>query len=432
MSDADGTRRITTDGRAVYDAGRYLLPWEPREATDPQKLYHYSPAGGSSGWQLPRGWADASEVTLYKLTDQGREYVRDLPVRSGKVTIDAEVRQPYVVYRTRVPAPAAPHWGQATPLHDPGFNSGSLDGWTVSGPATVELSAIGDYELVIGAGGAASAGQRLARLAPGTYAASVQVEVGAKAGERRRAALTVRTADGATAENWTDSSTAVNLVAADRKHDTRFQRLFTYFTVPDGGGRVDLTLRADAGDARVRFDNVRIVPAKRSTKPGTLAYEDFQNVPQGWGVFVKGDAGGSTDPRTHIAQRHAPFTQRGWNGKAIDDVIDGSESLKSRGENDGLVYRTVQHTVRFEPGKRYRVSFRYENEKAGQYAWITGVDEPATRELDRKPLPVATEPTLLSYEFTAPAKGDTWVGLRKTGDDGTAEFVLDAFEVHEV
>ncbi|GAA1508915.1 hypothetical protein GCM10009730_11290 [Streptomyces albidochromogenes] len=432
VSDADGTRRITTDGRTVYDAGRYLLPWEPRESTDPHRLYHYNPAGGSSTWHLPRGWAGASKVFLHRLTDQGREYVRAVPVRSGRVVIDAEAKQPYVVHRTRVAATADPRWGQGTPLHDPGFNSGTLAGWKVSGPATVELSAIGDHELVIGAGGAASVAQRLARLAPGTYAASVQVEVGATAGERRRAALTVRTADGTTAENWTDSSTAVNLVAADRKHDSRFQRMFTYFTVPGGGGGVDLALRAGPGDARVRFDNVRVVRAKRVTKPGTVAFEDFENVPQGWGVFVKGDAGGSTDPRTHIAQRHAPYTQRGWNGKAIDDVVDGTESLKSRGENEGLVYRTVQHTVRFEAGRRYRVSFRYENEKTGQYAWVTGVDEPAARELDRRALPAATAPTALSYEFTAPDDGETWVGLRKTGDDGTAEFVLDTFEVREV
>lgn len=39
---------------------------------------------------------------------------------------------------------------------------------------------------------------------------------------------------------------------------------------------------------------------------------------------------------------------------------------------------------------------------------------------------------VLSYEFTAPSEGETWVGLRKTGDDGTAEFVLDSFEVREV
>ncbi|NUL27966.1 hypothetical protein HRW17_37565, partial [Streptomyces lunaelactis] len=127
-----------------------------------------------------------------------------------------------------------------------------------------------------------------------------------------------------------------------------------------------------------------------------------------------------------------PFTQRGWNGKAIDDVIDGAESLKSRGENSGLVYRTVPHTVRFAPGRRYRVTFRYENEKAGQYAWVTAVDEPKTRELTRTPLPVATQPTAHSYEFSTPAGGEAWVGLRKVGDDGTAEFVLDAFEVREL
>jgi endo-alpha-N-acetylgalactosaminidase len=178
---------------------------------------------------------------------------------------------------------------------------------------------------------------------------------------------------------------------------------------------------------------VRVVPAPRTTKQATLVFEDFEHVPQGWGPFVKGDAGGVTDPRTHIAQRHAPFTQRGWNGKVIDDVVDGFESLKSRGENDGLVYRTVPHTVRFRPGRRYRVTFRYENEKAGQYAWITAVDQGAsTSELARAQLPVATEPAELAYEFTAPAGGEAWVGLRKTGDDGTAEFTLDSFEVTEV
>ncbi|MEU0987024.1 endo-alpha-N-acetylgalactosaminidase family protein [Streptomyces sp. NPDC005953] len=430
VSDADGSRKITTDGRLVYRGGTYLLPWEPRRATDPTKLYHYNPTGGTSEWRLPRGWQRRSRVALYRLTDQGREHIEDLRVRSGgRITIDAEPGQPYVVHRTRQPAQPDPDWGQATPLHDPGFTSGTLDGWRTTGPASVALSAIGDYELVIAAGAAATVSQRLTRLKPGSYAASVQVEIGATAGERRRASLEVRTSDGVRAENWTDISTAVNYVAADRKHGTRFQRMFTHFTVPEGGGPLTLTLHAAAGEARVRFDNVRIVAARPTRKPGTVAYEDFENVPQGWGVFVKGDAGGATDPRTHIAQRHAPFTQRGWNGKAIDDVIDGTESLKSRGENEGLVYRTVQHLVRFEPGRRYRVQFRYENEKAGEYAWITGVD---TRELDRVPIPVATEPTLWSHEFTAPDEGEAWVGLRKIGGVWGSEFVLDAFEVWEV
>ncbi|MEU3962377.1 endo-alpha-N-acetylgalactosaminidase family protein [Streptomyces buecherae] len=434
VSDAEGQRTITTAGRVVYAGGTYLLPWEPRDAADPAKLYHYNPRGGSTTWRLPRGWSDARHVTLYRLTDQGRAHVGRLPVRGGEVTVTAEAATPYVVYRDAAPRQSAPNWGAHTPVRDPGFHAGTLAGWRVSGPARVVRSERGDYELVIDAGGPAAVGQRLGRLAPGEYAASVQVEVGARAGERRRAALEVRTADGITASNWAERSTAVNHVAADRKKDTRFQRLLTRFTVPDGGGPVELTLRAAAGAARVRFDNVRVVPTRhpRGHDRDVLVHEDFEHVPHGWGPFVKGDAGGANDPRTHIAQRHAPYTQRGWNGKAIDDVLDGGQSLKSRGENGGLVYRTVPHTVRFRPGRRYEVSFRYANERAGQYAWITGVDEPAPRELSRAPLPVATGPTRWRYTFTAPSDGDAWVGLRKVGDDGKAEFVLDAFTVREL
>ncbi|MGW7573723.1 endo-alpha-N-acetylgalactosaminidase family protein [Streptomyces sp. NPDC054765] len=432
VSDAGGTRTITTDGRPVYDDGTYLLPWEPRRATDPHRLYHYNPRGGTTTWTLPRGWSGIPAVHAYRLTDQGRTEETRIPVRGGRITLTARPGVAYVVHRGKALAQRDPAWGEGTPLTDPGFHSGNLAGRQVTGPASVQLSKAGDYELVIDAGPAATVAQKLTRLAPGSYAASVQVEVGATAGERRRAALEIRTADGITAANWTDTSTAGNYVAADRKSGTRFQRLFTRFTVPEGGGPVTLTLTAAAGRARVRFDNLRVVAAEPTAEKGALAYEDFEHVPQGWGVFVKGDAGGSTDPRTHIAQRHAPFTQRGWNGKAVDDVLDGGQSLKSRGENTGLVYRTLPHTVRFTPGRRYRVTFRYANEKAGQYAWITAVDEPAPRELTRTPLPVAGQPATHTYEFTAPAHGEAWVGLRKVADDGAAEFVLDTFEVREV
>ncbi|WP_240977063.1 hypothetical protein, partial [Streptomyces telluris] len=65
------------------------------------------------------------------------------------------------------------------------------------------------------------------------------------------------------------------------------------------------------------------------------------------------------------------------------------------------------------------------------YAWITAVDAPETRELQRTPLPAAHAPATHTYEFTAPQEGEAWVGLRKTGDGTTAEFVLDGFTVYE-
>ncbi len=332
------------------------------------------------------------------------------------------------------PGPGRPRLGRGHPADRPRLPL--REPWTAGrSPArpSVRLSERGDYELVIGAGGAATVAQKLARLAPGHYAASVQVEVGATAGERRRAALEVRTADGVTAANWTDTSTAVNYVAADRKSGTRFQRLFTPFTVPEGGGPVTLTLTAAAGRARIGFDNLRVVPAEPTTKKGTLAYEDFEHVPQGWGVFVKGDAGGSTDPRTHIAQRHAPFTQRGWNGKAVDDVLDGGQSLKSRGENNGLVYRTVPHTVRFDRGPPLPGHLPLRQREGRPVRLDHRRRRTRAPRTDPHPVcPSPAGPATHTYEFTAPADGEAWVGLRKVGDDGTAEFVLDTFEVREV
>ncbi len=387
VSDADGQRTITTVGRVVYAGGAYLLPWKPRDAADPAKLYHYNPRGGSTTWHLPRGWSDARQVTLYRLTDQGRPRVGRLPVRGGKVTVAAEAATPYVVYRDTAPPQSAPHWGAHTPVRDPGFHARRLAGQRPR------------------AGGP----RRARRL---------------RTGHRRRRAGIRLAAARPPSTTW--PPTARRTPASNACSPAS--------PCPRAAGPVELTLRAAAGAARVRFDNVRVVPTRhpRGHDRDVLVHEDFEHVPHGWGPFVKGDAGGTNDPRTHIAQRHAPYTQRGWNGKAVDDVLDGGQSLKSLGEKGGLVYRTVPHTVRFRPGRRYEVSFRYANERADQYAWITGVDEPAPRELSRAPLPVATAPTRWRHTFTAPSEGDAWVGLRNVGDDGKAEFVLDAFTVREL
>lgn len=423
-------RVLTVDGREVLRGDTYLLPWEPTKVSDPDRLYHYNKTGGSTTWQLPRGWRTSS-VYVYRLTDQGRVSAGQVRVRGGSVTLKAEAGQPYVVYQGAAPAVADPQWGEGTPVRDPSFNSGGLKAWKAKGASAVRRNALGDYELVLDAGGAASVSQQLGSLKAGQYAASVQVEVGAKAGDRRKAAIEVASG-GATVANWTDTSTAVNYVAADVKHDSRLQRMFVWFTVKQDGDPVTLTLKADAGNARVTFDNVRVVSGRHTPKAGAVVFEDFENVPQGWGPFIKGDAGGANDPRTHIGQKHAPYTQRGWNGKVIDDVLSGEQSLKSRGENGGLVYRTVPHTVRFEAGKKYRVSFSYQCETAGQYTWVTAVDSPASKDLSTTPFGAQHTTATHSYEFVAPAKGDAWVGLRKVGDDGTAEFTLDNFEVTQL
>ncbi len=37
------------------------------------------------------------------------------------------------------------------------------------------------------------------------------------------------------------------------------------------------------------------------------------------------------DNRTHLSEKHEPYTQRGWNGKKVNDVIEGNWSLKTNG-----------------------------------------------------------------------------------------------------
>ncbi|MFC7614987.1 NPCBM/NEW2 domain-containing protein [Actinokineospora soli] len=141
-----------------------------------------------------------------------------------------------------------------------------------------------------------------------------------------------------------------------------------------------------------------------------------------------------SDANTHLAELHAPYTQRGWDGKVIDDVIAGEWSLKSFEYNRGITYRTTPAAVRFTPGHRYRVSFDYENALAGAYGWTLGVDGPAgTKEVSTTAFGLRTTPTRHAHEFVAGACGDYWVGLKRMGPNtDQIEFTLDGFTVEDL
>ncbi|WP_018157536.1 endo-alpha-N-acetylgalactosaminidase family protein [Demetria terragena] len=431
--DEQGTQVVSVDGHEVLRGSSYLLPWEPSELTKPAKLYHFNAKGGRTTWVLPSGWRSIRQVYVYRLNDQGRKQVGTVPVRSGKVRLEAKAGEAYAIYRRPAPTQTDPRWGEGTPLRDPGFRSGGLADWKVRGRAEATTDDNGHHQVVLPSGPATTVSQRLRRLEPGHYVLGVHVQVGATAGETRRAEVSVRTGD-KTVSRWAERSTAENFVAADHRQGTRMQRVMVPFRVRRDQDRVEVELSAEAGAAIVAFASVRVdeVSGPPAERQGAVIFEDFERLPYGWGPFVKGDAGGSTDPRTHIAQRNAPYTQRGWNGKAIDDVIAGKQSLKSRGENPGLVYRTVPHTVRFTPGRRYEVSFSYQCETANTYEWVTGIDRPQSEVLKATPMPQALRTTTMKLEIEAPADGDLWVGLRKPAEGGAVEFVLDDFEVREL
>ncbi|MEU9417300.1 hypothetical protein [Streptomyces sp. NPDC048272] len=353
--------------------------------------------------------------------------MRNLPVTRGQVTLDAAAKTPYIVTDGPAPAPTDPHWGEGAAVKDPSFHSGDLASWSVPGTgATVTRNARGQNELTMAAGASPTVSQRLTGLIPGTYAASVWVTTPTG----RATTLAVTPTGGARASVYADSSPLTNNLGGSDKNGTTSQRMKVLFDVPAGRDTATLTLSAATGPGTVRLDDVRVVRSARTPLDGHWFAEDFENVDAGWGPFVFGGAGGwATDPRTHMAQRNAPYTQAGWNGKLVDDVIGGQNSLKSHEERPGLVYRTLPQTLRLTAGRTYRVNFRHENGFDGDYRFVVGSGATETTTA----LGRARTPTTFTKTFTAGA--DAWFGVRKVTPEDShdqADLVLDDLTVDDL
>lgn len=410
----DGRRTFYAGGRKVLDGDRYLLPWDG-------KLYHYDKSGGTSTWAVPGG-----TYTLYRLTDNGRVRVGTVrPATDGRITLTSAAGQAYVLHPDRAPVQQPVRWGEGTPVEDPGFNDARLGAWTRTGTVARDTDAQGRNSAVLSGTAPAGIAQRITRLSPGErYSASAWIEV--RPGSSRRTTLA---AGGASVS--VERSPVPNRIAASDWHGTSMQRAKVHFTAPVSG-EVTLSVTAEGGSAaRVRVDDVRLVENAPTVEAGV--YEDFEAVDQGWGPFLKGGAGGTNDPRTHVSQLHAPYTQAGWNGKLVDDVLEGGESLKSHDENTGLVYRTAPWTVPMKDGHGYRVEYDYQSSHAGAYEWVTGYDR-SGRSVETRRTPIGERRTTGHFSETVTAGcGDTWTGLRKRADapDG-ADFVLDRFTVTDL
>ncbi|MFI6609816.1 endo-alpha-N-acetylgalactosaminidase family protein [Streptomyces sp. NPDC050507] len=419
----DGRRTFYDHGRKVLSGTDYLLPWDGGK-----KLYHYSKSGGTSTWAVP----STGSYTVYALTDNGRVRTGTVRPVDGKITLKAEAGQPYVLYPHKAPKAADAKWGEGTLVDDPGFNDTGLSDWSRTGTAARDTDDQGRNSAKLSGTGTAALTQTIGGLKPGSrYTASALIEV--QPGKTRHTTLSAGGKSVAV-----DRSTARDYVAASDWHGTYFQRAKVNFTAP-GNGRTTLRIEAAGGSAAtVRADDVRIVANAPATKADTVVHEDFEDVDQGWGPFLKGDAGGSTDPRTSVSQLHAPYTQAGWNGKPTDDVLGGKESLKAHEENTGLVYRTAPWTVPMTDGHRYKIEYDYQSSHAGAYEWVDGYDritadgEPDT--VETRTTAIGAQHTTAHFSETVTAGcGDTWTGLRKRGDapDG-ADFVLDGFTVTDL
>ncbi|RMB61987.1 hypothetical protein EAX62_05205 [Tessaracoccus antarcticus] len=383
-------RSFVYDGATVYQGGSYLLPWKDGGE---DRLYHYNTTTAASEWTLTNSWKGQGTLELFKLTDTGRVKISDIIPVNGKITIPgAEVGVAYVLYPTsKVPAAKAPNWGQGSHINDPSFFSGTLDAYQKTGDVKIVKSARANSEVEMGAG-PASISQEL-NLSAGTYSAWAWIMV-----DRGKTRPVTVEASGVTkagystfadgkASNTITASTVENATASDEKRATNYQRVRVTFT--STGAPVTLTVRAGDGDAKVWVEDLRVVkwkaPADADAPAGTIYFQDFENVDVGYYPFVTGYTNRGGDARTQLAEKHAPYSQKGWWGVSLDDkvveggklndnVLDGTWSLMANNENTGEILKTAPGAINFEAGRKYLVSFDYQTTFADQYRVRLGHD----------------------------------------------------------
>ena len=471
----DYRKRVTTiNGRVIENGGSYLVPWNWDEngkalTGDKEKMYFFTNTAGTTEWTLPEDWT-GDKVYLYRLTDQGKQDVVELTVSADrKIQITGDAYQPYVLYK----APQVKKtmvWSEGLHIYDQGFNSGSLDHWEKTGDSAhaeiVKSQGANEMLRIQGNTERVTLKQRLTDLKPNTrYAVYVGVDNRSDA----RADITIRVGD-KVISNYTNKSIAKNYVQA-YAHNTLpknatvdntsyFQNMYVYFTTGEDVSNVTLELGRDADAAATYFDEIRVFEnqsvmynEKHDTGNGKFK-QDFEEVPQGIFPFVIGNVEGVSDNRTHLSEKHEPYTQRGWNGKKVSDVIEGNWSLKTNGLSgyDKLVYQTIPQNFRFEEGKTYKVTFDYEAGSDGTYSFVVGNGENSRRsKLTKYDLANTWEhsstPKRVSFYVTGEKGGNTWIGIFSNargadtkGDTnnneinfkGYKDFMLDNLEIEEI
>ena len=467
-------RIVTLNGRVIQDGSAYLTPWNwdangNKLASDKEKMYYFNTEAGATTWTLPSDWANG-KVYLYKLTDQGKTEEKEVAVKDGKITLDLTANQPYVLYRSKQTNPEV-SWSEGMHIYDQGFNSESLNHWKISGDASkaeiVKSQGANQMLRIQGNKEKVSLTQKLTGLKPNTrYAVYVGVDNRSDA----KASITVNTGE-KEVTNYTNKSLALNYVKA-YAHNTRrsnatvnntsyFQNMYAFFTTGSDVSNVTLTLSREAGDEATYFDEIRTFENESNmygdghdTATGVFK-QDFENVGQGIFPFVIGGIEGVEDNRTHLSEKHGPYTQRDWNGKKVDDVIEGNWSLKTNGlvSRRNLVYQTIPQNFRFEAGKTYRITFDYEAGSDNTYAFVVGKGEfqsGQTSNMEVHELPNtwtdSKKAKRATFLVTGAETGDTWVGIYSTGNAsntrgdsggnanfrGYNDFIMDRLQIEEI
>ena len=448
-SDEEIERTITLNDKVILntdtEGSSYLLPWTDNQ-DGTEKLYHWNLDGGTTTWELQDDWTDCGNVIVYELSDQGRINERTVPVVDGKVTLDAKAATAYVVVKGAGEKTLKADFGEDGYVVDPGFNGYpgageklSSDEWSGdidSDAIVVEKDSTGDQTLAFNSPDKdVKVTTQISGLEKGKdYVAIAYVDNESDA----KATMTVCAGDKETS-NYTMRSVVPNSVASDEEHGSNMQRMLVSFVAE--GKTADLTFARKAGEGATYFDDIRVVQKTLNNfqKDGSFT-QDFESVAEGLYPFVTGRVQAGGDQVSHLSQLHEPYTQTGWNGRVIDDVIDGEYSLKHHGTNTGIIFQTVPQNFHFEAGKVYTVEFDYQSGPDKAYGLVIGSGAGTATPADENWLAQARGEEGQKHfktTFTASGDGQTWIGIYEngglagSGSMGETDLVIDNLVIKE-
>ncbi|MDQ6601029.1 endo-alpha-N-acetylgalactosaminidase family protein [Bacillus salipaludis] len=457
-------RVITLNGKVVLDEHAYLIPWVEQDFKHPtpaaEKMYHWNLEGGTTTWTLPDGFVGPSKkVYVYKLTDQGRTDVKKVEVVNNQITLTAEAATPYIVIPDKKEKGLqVDDWSQDAHVYDTGYNSGTVkdpntkvagDKDSVSVLRTSQTGdarnlSSGDYYLNIDSPSKkTSVSRSITDLVPGKeYVAEVYVDNNSDVKAEINVSGGVKDVS-----NYTLRSLQKNYVKADSHatndgYNNKMQRMQVSFTA--SSKKAEFTLSREAGEGITKFDEIRVVQKSLNNDVSSKVFQqDFESVVQGIYPFVIGNTEGVEDNRIHLSELHAPYTQKGWAGKLVDDVLGGKWSVKVNTGNKGLVYRTIPQNFRFEPGVTYKVSFDYQT-TANAYRFISGDQEIDARDIaavkglnTNQTLTASTDTKRVEFTVTGSENGQTYIGIFSDGTSlnggtGAGTFILDNLRIEQV
>lgn len=377
-----------------------FIPWNP---VTEEKIYHYNVQGGKTIWRLPLSWKEQTEVYLYELGSLGRRLSGTLPVRNGKIEIEACPDKGYVIYKQEMKPLPEMHWSEGDSVKDTGFDSRSFENWKKQG--TVEALVIketdyGQDYLEIKGKEVAGCNQLIEGLTPGKeYIASVWVNVIG----RKEAILAVQSGEELSEQASVMESVVMNYTDNTDRFGTTWQRLKVPFRLPENKKDIVLSLKggiAENDTAAVCFDDIRLVECPHSQKVGFDYFEDFEHVDEGWGPFIPSQPSAFT---THLAQKHDVYT---------DNTIHGNWSLVTWRERNGEVYRTSPSMIRFVPEQEYEVGFDYKVDTGGVYK-VIGKSLSTGKQFFSYDLNRSGK---CNIRFTTPACSDFYIAVVKQGN----------------